>query len=118
MSNRMFMPDNEAKNEMAGRMYNAIDVLRGIESGKFKSVEDIKQSLTESSSNLSALIKCDVWKMDDANVCVDINKSLATQKFVDQQIKEDPRFELKRFIDTSNSIDSEGRTDDLKLMSF
>lgn len=78
---RSVVPDNEDKREMAGRMYEALDIARAIESGQLNTLNEVLTALNQSADSLNKLLKCEIWIVGD-NSCVDIPASMSiTQQY-------------------------------------
>lgn len=83
---KLIVPDSEDQLEMAGRMYEAIDVARAIESGQINTLDEVLKNLNKSADSLGRLLKCKQWIIGDNN-CVDILASIAInqEEFISQE---------------------------------
>ncbi len=68
-------PSTMDKHEIAGRMYETVDLIRAIEEGSVESVADILTLMNESAETLSQLLKCEKWILNE-NSCVDVQASI------------------------------------------
>ncbi|EGU3395827.1 hypothetical protein H3J60_004555 [Salmonella enterica] len=67
-------PSESDKHEIAGRMYQALDIARAIEDGQVKSIEEVLTLVKTSAVNLSKVLDCDKWVYSDC--CLNINESI------------------------------------------
>ncbi|NDY73075.1 hypothetical protein DO021_15440 [Desulfobacter hydrogenophilus] len=73
------IPDENSMNEIAGRVYEAIDIQRGIEEGNLKTIDDVLKFVKQSSERLSRVLKCSQWIYND-NCCLDVKKTLENKR--------------------------------------
>ncbi|EFN0763328.1 hypothetical protein RVX52_003819 [Enterobacter cloacae] len=68
------IPPETEKHEIAGRMYEALDIARAIECGQVKSIDEILALVNTSAINLGKVLECEKWVYSDC--CLDINASI------------------------------------------
>lgn len=68
------IPSEADKCEIAGRMYEALDIARAIESGQVKTLDEILSLVNDSANNLGKVLECDKWVY--SNCCLDIKASI------------------------------------------
>jgi hypothetical protein len=71
-------PDEADKHEIAGRMYEATDLLMAIENGSLTSIDEIKARLSDSSRKMGEVLKLDTWVY--SGCCLDLNETIARSK--------------------------------------
>lgn len=71
-------PDETDKHEIAGRMYEATDLLMAIENGSLTSIDEIKARLSDSSRKMGEVLKLDTWVYSDCYL--DLNETIARSK--------------------------------------
>lgn len=76
---KQIKPDETDLAEMAGRMYEAVDLQMAIERGDLTSIDEVKRFVKESAGNLQKLLKQQAWVVDD-KCCVDIAESIRISK--------------------------------------
>lgn len=69
------IPDENDKHEIAGRMYEAVDLQIAIENGNLKTVADVLKTVKQASEGLSKVLNCSKWVYND-NCCLDIQATL------------------------------------------
>ncbi|RCW64021.1 hypothetical protein DET61_11662 [Marinobacter nauticus] len=73
---KIYTPDETEKHEMAGRMYEAVDLQLAIENGHFNSVEEILERLKLNADRLSKVLKLDTWVSSDDRLCLDLVETI------------------------------------------
>lgn len=73
---RVYTPDETDKHEMAGRMYEAVDLQRAIENGHLNSVDEILQRLRLNADRLSEVLKLDTWMSSEDRLCLDLVETI------------------------------------------
>ncbi|HAT4519819.1 TPA: hypothetical protein I9281_004812 [Serratia marcescens] len=68
------IPSETEKQEIAGRMYEALDIARAIECGQVTTLDEILALVKSSAINLGKALECDKWVY--SNCCLDINASI------------------------------------------
>lgn len=68
------IPSETEKYEMAGRMYEAYDIVHAIESGQFQTLDELLLFVKTSATNLSKVLECDKWVY--SGCCLDIMASI------------------------------------------
>lgn len=63
------IPNENDKHEMAGRMYEALDIQRAIESGQLNAIEDVLQAVKRSAASLDSLLKAEAWVVNESGCC-------------------------------------------------
>lgn len=75
---RLNIPDERDRDELSGRMIEAIDIEVAIRSGRFSSLDELADWLAEQSHLMSQARRCDTWVMDsDKTDCLDLSETLA-----------------------------------------
>lgn len=72
---RIITPDEDDRCEMAGRLYETINLLKAIEAGQLQTLEQVVAWAKEASSGLLGLMELSQWVMND-RCCVDIPASI------------------------------------------
>lgn len=72
---KMKSPAADDKAELAGRIYQAFDLQKAIESGQLKTIEDVLAWSRESATALQAVINLPVWVFNEGAL-VDIQASI------------------------------------------
>ena len=72
---RIITPDEDDRREMAGRLYETIDLLKAIEAGRLQTLEQVVVWAQEASQGLLALMELSQWVMNE-RCCVDIAASI------------------------------------------
>lgn len=72
---RIITPDEDDRREMAGRLYETIDLLKAIEAGQLRTIEDVVTWAKEASTGLLSLMELSQWVMNE-RCCVDIAASI------------------------------------------
>ena len=73
---KIYTPDETEKHEMAGRMYEAVDLQLAIENGHFNSVEEILERLKLNADRLSKVLKLDTWVSSEDRLCLDLVETI------------------------------------------
>ncbi|HFS7477191.1 TPA: hypothetical protein ACH1PF_004854 [Enterobacter cloacae] len=68
------IPSETEKHEIAGRMYEALDIARAIECGQVKTIDEILALVNTSAIKLGKVLECDKWVYSDCRL--DINASI------------------------------------------
>lgn len=71
-------PSETEKHEMAGRMYEALDIARAIESGQVKTIDEVLSLVQTSAINLGRVLECNTWIYTDCRL--DIKASIEISK--------------------------------------
>lgn len=61
-------PSEIEKHEMAGRMYEALDIARAIESGQVKTIDEVLSLVQTSAINLGRVLECNTWIYSDCRL--------------------------------------------------
>jgi hypothetical protein len=69
---KVYAPDETDKHEMAGRMYEAVDLQCAIENGHLNSIEEILGRLKLDADRLSEVLKLDTWVSSEDRLCLDL----------------------------------------------
>jgi hypothetical protein len=72
-------PDENHKHEIAGRMYEVVDIQRAIEDGNLETINDVLKHVKQSAEGLSRVLKCSQWVYDD-NCCLDVKATLDNER--------------------------------------
>lgn len=73
---KVYTPDETEKHEMAGRMYETVDLQLAIENGHLNSVEEILERLKLNADRLSKVLKLDTWVSSEDRLCLDIVETI------------------------------------------
>lgn len=73
---KTYTPDEAEKHEMAGRMYEAVDLQLAIENGHLNSVEDILARPKLNADRLSKVLKLDTWVSSEDRLCLDLVETI------------------------------------------
>lgn len=73
---KIYTPDETSKHEMAGRMYEAIDIQLAIEQGHLKTVDDILNRLKDQSQLISQVLRADTWVSTEDRVHLDLVETI------------------------------------------
>lgn len=77
---KVYTPDETDKHEMAGRMYEAMDIQLAIENGHLTSVDEIIARLNRDSNQLSQVLKLDTWVSSEDRLCLDLPETINRAK--------------------------------------
>ncbi|EPD1261293.1 hypothetical protein ACR6BF_004238 [Enterobacter hormaechei] len=71
-------PSETEKHEMVGRMYEALDIARAIESGQVKTIDEVLSLVQTSAINIGKVLECNTWIYSDCHL--DIKASIEISK--------------------------------------
>ena len=75
---RLNMPDEWDRAELTGRMYEAIDLETVIRDGRFASLGELADCLTDQSELMNQALRCRTWIMHaDKPGCPDLHRTIA-----------------------------------------
>ncbi|EMT0530668.1 hypothetical protein WMB34_004311 [Enterobacter kobei] len=72
-------PSETEKHEMAGRMYEALDIARAIESGQVKTIDEILSLVQTSAINLGRVLECDTWIYSDCRLDIEASIEISNK---------------------------------------
>lgn len=73
---KVYTPDETERHEMAGRMYEAVDIQLAIENGDLVTVDEILARLKRDSNQLSQVLKLDTWISSEDRLCLDLPETI------------------------------------------
>lgn len=85
-------PSETDKHEIAGRMYQALDIARAIEDGQIKTVEEVLTLVKTSAVNFGNVLECDKWVYSDC--CLDINESIKVSHSLEYHWPDDGKLQV------------------------
>ena len=78
---RLNVPDESDRAELAGRMYESIDLETAIRDGRFASMDELADHLKDQSELMRQVLRCRMWVMNpDQPAFLDLKRTVARSR--------------------------------------